>query len=126
MRLLTSKNSIDERPDPVWFVIERETYGTTLASRESRTEAVDDFRFRVAGAYHNGEGYTPFQRGRRVSVIGPNVYDLAPEDDAVRAVPGDEDEDPPLHPDVALRVVLDPDEYRYVVHGPLASALLES
>lgn len=126
MSLFKSKSSTGEAPDPVWFVIERETYGTTLASRESRTEAVDDFRFLVVGAYHNGEGYTPFQRGRRVSVIGPNVYDLAPDDDAVRAEPGDEDEDPPLHPDVALRVVLDPEEYQYVVHGPLASALLES
>lgn len=120
------KNSIDERPDPVWFVVEREPFGTIAACRDSRDEAVQDFRLLVAGAYRNGEGYTPFQRGRRVSVIGPNVYDLAPDDDAVRAAPGDEDEDPPLHPDVALRVVLDPEEYRYVVHGPVASALLES
>lgn len=127
MTLLKSKYSTGEKPAPVWFVIEREPHGAIASSRLDRDAAIADFTERVHTADENGEGYTPWQRGRRVSVQGPDVHVRAPGDDAHLHIAGDDDlEDPLLHADVALHTVLTDDEYRLYVQKPLASALLES
>ena len=116
-------------PRPVWFVVERESYGGMASTRTTRWAALSDFTERLQQARDAGEGYTPLQRRRALQVVGPNVHTRADGDDAV-LYSADADpllaDDPLLINDVALRVVLTPDEYQLYVHGPVAAALLES
>lgn len=115
MRLLGSKSSTDERPADVWFVIERDHRWADEYQRDSRDAALDTFGRWIAQSAYRGEGYSPHDSSRRLVVTGPD-WVVQPDDPT----------DPLLYGDAALKAVLDPEEYRYVIHGPVASALLES
>jgi hypothetical protein len=115
-------------PRPVWFLVERETYGAMATARTTRSSALAGFAEWLRQAHDAGEGYTPRQR-RALQVIGPNVFLRADGDDAVRysaAADPAAAADVLVARDVALRAVLAPDEYQLYVTGPVAAALLES
>lgn len=128
MTLLKSKHSADEKPRPVWFIVERDHGSTAAFSRGNRVHALEDFAEWLDATAAQGEGFTPYERGRRLSVIGPkNIHTRAAGDDAQLYIqPDDDAEDPLLYGDVALRAVLTDDEYRLYVQTPVVSALLES
>lgn len=121
--ILTKSKSAPE----MWFVVERETFGAVASCVTTRNRALDDFTDRLAGAYQDGEGYTPFQRRRGLLVIGPDVHQRADGDDAVLyPLPRDDRDDPLVVGDAAVRSVLTASEYSLIVHGTVAQALLES
>lgn len=108
------KSSTDKRSQ-AWFILEVDNGTVRDYQRGTREAALDDFGSWVRGAQRAGEGFTPWSRLRRLVVTGPD-WVVQPDDPT----------DPLLIGDAALKAVLDPEEYRYVIHGPLASALLES
>jgi hypothetical protein len=107
--------SSTEKPADVWFVIERDHRWADEYQRDSLAAALRDFGAWLKGSLVRGEGYSPHDRTRRLVVTGPDWF-----------VQPDDPTDPLLIGDAALKAVLDPEEYRYVIHGPVASALLES
>lgn len=104
-----------EKPGPMWFIVDRTDFGAFGLARRQRAAALVDFGDWLRGASEAGEPYTPYERGRRLLVLGPDAVVLPESPD-----------DPLLIGEAALRSVLTPDEYQLYVHGPVATALLES
>lgn len=114
MQLLKSKNGA-EKPAKLWFVVDRGTAGATATTNTTREAALATFGSLLARSVATGETYTPYERGRRLMVLGPDHVLL-----------GDCDSDPLVVGDAALRAALTAEEYRMWVQGPVAASLLES
>lgn len=113
-------------PRPVWFLVERERHNSMAFTRDSRARALADFADTLTEAAESGEGYSPWESGRALQVVGPDVHERTGDDDALLDIPPRDDRDDPiLRGDVALRAVLG-DDYDLLVHGPRVAAVLES
>jgi hypothetical protein len=108
-------NPLKNNSPKTWFVAERSAGSSSSYARTSRESAISLFTAWLESATRNGEPFTPHERGRRLMVTGPD-WCTQPEDH----------DDPLLVGDAGLKAVLTAREYQLIVHGPIATALLES